>query len=58
LTGSRLAASILGSWQNTIGRFVKVTPIDYRKALDKMRANECRDTETTPATEEVFHGQD
>ncbi|MBE0534482.1 MAG: glutamate synthase large subunit [Phycisphaerae bacterium] len=56
LTGSRLAASILESWQNTIGRFVKVTPIDYRKALDKLRAEERRDTETTPATEEVFHG--
>ncbi len=57
LTGSRLAASILGSWQNAIGRFVKVTPIDYRKALLKMQADERRDTETTPATEEVFYGQ-
>jgi len=57
LTGSRLAATILGSWRNTVGRFVKVTPIDYRKALLKMRANERRDTETTPATEEVFYGQ-
>jgi len=57
LTGSRLAAAILGAWQNTIGRFVKVTPIDYRKALLKMQANERRDTETTPATEEVFYGQ-
>jgi glutamate synthase (NADPH/NADH) large chain len=37
-----------------IGKFVKVVPIDYRKALQKMRAAEQRDTETTPATEEVF----
>ena len=28
----------------------------YRKALEKMRAAEQRDTDTTPATEEVFYG--
>lgn len=56
LTGSKLAGRILDSWQDIIGKFVKVTPIDYRKALEKMRANERRHTETTPATEEVFHG--
>ena len=37
-----------------IGKFVKVIPLDYRKALDKIRAEERRDTESTPATEEVF----
>jgi len=31
-------------------------PIDYRKALERIRAEEQRDTDTTPATEEVFHG--
>jgi glutamate synthase (NADPH/NADH) large chain len=36
------------------GKFVKVVPTDYRKALEKMRQAEQRDTETTPATEEVF----
>jgi len=55
-TGSKLAANILDSWQDMIGRFVKVTPIDYRKALERMRAREQRHTETTPATEEVFNG--
>ena len=39
-----------------IGRFVKVMPIDYREALERMQAEEQRNTETTPATEEVFHG--
>ena len=38
------------------GLAVKVVPIDYRKALEKMRRAEHRDTETTPATEEVFYG--
>jgi glutamate synthase domain-containing protein 2/glutamate synthase domain-containing protein 1/glutamate synthase domain-containing protein 3 len=55
-TGSRRAQDILDAWLDMVGKFVKVVPIDYRKALEKMRAAEQRDTETTPATEEVFHG--
>jgi glutamate synthase domain-containing protein 2/glutamate synthase domain-containing protein 1/glutamate synthase domain-containing protein 3 len=54
-TGSKRAQRILDTWQDMVGKFVKVIPIDYRKALEKMQANEMRDTETTPATEEVFH---
>ena len=55
-TGSKRAAYILDSWADMVGKFVKVVPIDYRIALEKMRAAEQRHTETTPATEEVFHG--
>jgi len=55
-TGSSRARCILDAWPDMVGRFVKVVPIDYRKALEKMRVAEQRDTETTPATEEVFHG--
>ena len=54
-TGSKRAARILDTWQDSVGKFVKVIPTDYRKALQKMRADEQRDTETTPATEEVFY---
>jgi glutamate synthase domain-containing protein 3 len=54
--GSLQAHRILDTWQDAVGKFVKVVPIDYRKALEKMRAAEQRDTETTPATEEVFYG--
>jgi len=53
-TASTRAKYILDAWPDMIGKFVKVVPIDYRKALQKMRAAEQRDTETTPATEEVF----
>jgi glutamate synthase domain-containing protein 2/glutamate synthase domain-containing protein 1/glutamate synthase domain-containing protein 3 len=53
-TGSTRAQYILDIWPDMVGKFVKVVPIDYRKALEKMRAAEQRDTETTPATEEVF----
>lgn len=55
-TGSRRARDILEAWQEMIGKFVKVVPIDYRRALERMRVAETRDTETTPATEEVFYG--
>ncbi len=55
-TGSKRGRYILDNWPDMVGRFVKVVPIDYRKALENMRAAEQRDTETTPATEEVFHG--
>ena len=56
LTRSTRAKRILGAWADMVSRFVKVIPIDYRKALERMRQTEARDTETTPATEEVFHG--
>ena len=56
-TGSERAKDILDAWPDMVGKFVKIVPIDYRKALEKMRAAEQRDTETTPATEEVFYGR-
>lgn len=54
-TGSKRAAQVLENWQNMIGRFVKVIPIDYRRALSRLKDGEMRGTEATPATEEVFH---
>ena len=56
LTGSQRAEQVLRNWQQMVGRFVKVMPIDYRKSLERIRMREERQTETTPATEEVFHG--
>jgi glutamate synthase (NADPH/NADH) large chain len=53
-TQSLQARRLLDTWLDAVGKFVKVVPIDYRKALERMRAAEQRDTETTPATEEVF----
>ncbi|MHC4104292.1 MAG: GltB/FmdC/FwdC-like GXGXG domain-containing protein, partial [Planctomycetota bacterium] len=53
-TKSKRAEYILDTWSDMVGKFVKVVPIDYRKALEQMRAAEQRHTETTPATEEVF----
>lgn len=58
LTRSTRAHRILNAWPDMVSRFVKVIPIDYRKALERLRAAEARSTETTPATEEVFYGKD
>ncbi len=55
-TGSRRAQWVLDSWREMVGRFVKVMPIDYRKALERQRQREERSAETVAATEEVFGG--
>ncbi|KKK93345.1 hypothetical protein LCGC14_2693820, partial [marine sediment metagenome] len=56
LTGSEQAQRILERWREMVGRFVKVMPIDYRKALSRLRDREQREAEFTPATEEVYGG--
>jgi len=53
-TASRQARRILDDWQEMSGKFVKVVPIDYRKALKRLREREQVGGEQTPATEEVF----
>lgn len=53
-TGSVQARRILDNWPAMSGKFVKVMPIDYRKALEKMREREQVREEATPATEEVY----
>ncbi len=53
-TGSERAAAILRDWEAALPLFVKVMPIDYRRALERMRLGEDVDRETVSATEEVF----
>ncbi|HLA83713.1 MAG TPA: glutamate synthase large subunit [Thermoguttaceae bacterium] len=55
-TGSRQARRILDGWHVMAGQFVKVMPIDYRRALERLRQAEQVGADQTPATEEVFHG--
>ncbi|MCX7007856.1 MAG: hypothetical protein NTY53_11525 [Kiritimatiellaeota bacterium] len=33
---------MLDNWAQTVGKFVKVMPIDYRKSLDRIRQREER----------------
>ncbi len=53
-TGSLQAKMILDRWREMSGRFVKVMPIDYRKALIRLREREQVKSEGAAATEEVF----
>jgi len=55
-TGSRRAHRILENWADMCGKFVKVMPIDYRKALEKLKEREATRGEQTAITEEVFSG--
>ena len=56
-TGSVQARRILDNWQEMSNKFVKVMPIDYRKALERLRAQEAVRADQTPATEEVFRAE-
>ncbi len=53
-TGSEHATRILRDWTEMIPRFVKVMPIDYRRALERLRKDESKETEVVALTEEVF----
>jgi glutamate synthase (NADPH) large chain len=53
-TRSAQARRILDNWQEMSGKFVKVMPIDYRRALQRLRDREAVQNEQTPATEEVY----
>ena len=41
-TNSAVARRILDDWQAMLPRFVKVMPVDYRRALEEMQANQSR----------------
>ncbi len=51
LTGSTVAAAILADWRTSLGRFHKVMPTEYRKALEKQAA-----LARSNAAQEVGHG--
>jgi glutamate synthase domain-containing protein 3 len=55
-TRSEQAKRILDNWDGMAGKFVKVMPLDYRKALERLREREEARDSFTPATEEVFRG--
>jgi glutamate synthase domain-containing protein 2/glutamate synthase domain-containing protein 1/glutamate synthase domain-containing protein 3 len=53
-TGSPYARQILGDWSEMLPRFVKVIPIDYKSALERIRKDQSRETEIVSLTEEVY----
>ena len=53
-TGSPRARAMLDNWDAHLPLFVKVMPLDYKKALERMRMEEEFHEETVSVTEEVF----
>ena len=54
LTGSAKAEAVMKQWANMLPLFVKVVPIDYRRALERMKAHDSENEAL--ATEEVYRG--
>ena len=53
-TGSEYAARIIRDWTEILPYFVKIVPADYRRALERMKKTESRETEVVALTEEVY----
>ena len=46
-TGSDRGEYVLDHWSELLGSFVKVMPVDYRRALQEMAARQARMAEDT-----------
>ena len=53
-TNSPYAKAILASWDEMLPHFVKVMPMDYKKAMTKMKEQQTKNSESAEMTEEVF----
>ena len=53
-TESTYAERILKDWAEMLPKFVKVLPVDYKKALERMKRFELKETEVVTITEEVY----
>jgi glutamate synthase domain-containing protein 3 len=53
-TGSAFGRQLIENWQETFPLFVKVMPIDYRHALERIKAREIEASEEAMVTEEVY----
>ncbi|MCU0608502.1 MAG: glutamate synthase large subunit [Chitinispirillaceae bacterium] len=53
-TGSEYAGRIVRDWAALIPQFVRVMPTEYRRALERMKKAESKETDVVALTEEVF----
>jgi glutamate synthase domain-containing protein 3 len=51
-TGSLKAKRLLGQWQEAVGRFVRVMPLEYKKVLEQQRQARRDTPERAPAQQE------
>ncbi|ACU97785.1 glutamate synthase (NADH) large subunit [Saccharomonospora viridis DSM 43017] len=56
LTGSPVAASLLGDWKRRSAAFVKVMPTDYRRVLEAMEAAKAQGRDVDEAIMEAARG--
>jgi glutamate synthase (NADPH/NADH) large chain len=54
-TDSKIGQSIMDSWDESLPLFVKVMPLDYKKALEKIKQEESTYNEIETVTEEVYN---
>jgi glutamate synthase (NADPH/NADH) large chain len=53
-TGSKYAEGILNNWDDMLPYFVKVMPVDYRRALERIAERKYEEMGTVGMTEEVY----
>ncbi|MDC7234116.1 MAG: glutamate synthase large subunit [Spirochaetales bacterium] len=53
-TDSKQGKLLIESWEESLHNFVKVMPLDYRKALARIKEQETKETDETAITEEVY----
>jgi glutamate synthase domain-containing protein 3 len=53
-TGSPNARQILELWEEMLPLFVKVIPLDYRAAMQRLKEREIKESESVNMTEEVY----
>lgn len=53
-TGSKYAEIIINDWEVMLPKFVKVFPIDYRKAFERIKKEQMKESEVVTMTEEVY----
>ena len=53
-TNSKFGRELLNNWEEILPYFVKVMPVDYRRALERIAQRKYEDTGVVGMTEEVF----
>lgn len=54
-TDSSVAKELLNNWEESLPLFVKVMPLDYRRALAKIKEAEMQESDNPTMTEEVYN---
>ncbi len=54
-TDSSVARDLLKNWEESLPLFVKVMPLDYRRALEKIKEAEMQQSDNSTITEEVYN---